>query len=152
MSSFPILNLPEATLKIRKHSNGHEVFDPSRKRYVKLTAEEWVRQHFLSYLVNALSYPLVLVSVEKGILVNGRVKRFDMAVFDKKGLPVMLIECKAPNVSLGQDAVDQVGRYNLALKVPFLVVTNGIAHICCRREPAGTWSFLDHIPPYADIS
>lgn len=148
------LNLPEISLKTRiNNENKTEVFDVFRKKYVALTPEEWVRQHFLHYLVNNKGYPASLIGVEKGLDINKMKKRFDAVVFSKTGVPVMLIEFKAPNVALSQKTFDQVSAYNFKMKVNFLLISNGTNHYCCQMDyEANSYNFLKEVPHYNELS
>lgn len=147
------LNFPPYPFRIRKKEGKEEIFDAVRKKYVRLTPEEWVRQHLIMYLHTELGYPLSLIAVEKRITLHGMSRRFDVAVFDLRGQPLMLTECKAPNVPILQEVMDQAGRYNLVLKVPYLCVTNGLTHYFCRRIPGkDAWEFLEQIPAFATLN
>ncbi|SDC29370.1 type I restriction enzyme HsdR N-terminal domain-containing protein [Williamwhitmania taraxaci] len=126
------LNLPTCNLNIREVANGHEVFDSFRKRFVSLTPEEWVRQNFLNFMVDQLGYPKGLISVEQQLKLNGLTKRCDILAYSKTGNPVLLVECKAPSVNLTNEVFAQVARYNITLQVPFLAITNGLAHYAAR--------------------
>jgi hypothetical protein len=147
------LNLPETELKTRVNSeNKTEIFDVFRKKYVALTPEEWVRQHFLHFLVNHKGYPASLIGVEKGLEVNKMKKRFDAVVFGKTGVPLMLLEFKSPNVALTQKTFDQVSVYNLKMKVRYLLISNGLKHYCCQMDyEAGAYHFLKEIPLYDEL-
>ncbi len=147
------LNLPEIELKTRKTECGKiEVFDNFRKKYIVLTPEEWVRQHFLSFLVNQKGYPTSLIAVEKGLKVNQMQKRFDAVVYDTSRNPLVLIEFKSPKVKLDQKSFDQVSRYNLTMKVNYLMISNGINHYCCRMDyEKKTYLFLKETPLYAEL-
>lgn len=131
---------------------GDRVFDPVRKRWVALTPEEWVRQHVLNYLVHELGCPASLISVEHAIALNRLAKRADLVVHDRAARPLLLVECKAPHVPMDQRVLEQVARYNLVFRVPYLFVTNGLVHYACRIDRAsGTVDFLGNIPRYADM-
>ena len=146
------LNLPPYPFRFRKTNGQDEIFDKTRRRYVSLTAEEWVRQHFLMYLHLHLGYPLSTMAVEKSIKVNRMPRRFDIVVYIRSGKPGMLVECKAPEIELTQDVLDQAGRYNLSLNVPYIIITNGMKHLCCRfDEQERSWKFLEMIPRYSDL-
>jgi hypothetical protein len=152
MTALKKLNLPEFQFRYRKNGIREEIFDISRKRYVVLTPEEWVRQNFLMYLNLHLGFPLSLIAVEKKILVNGMPKRFDIVIYINTGHPKILIECKSPAVKINQDVLDQAGRYNLAMNVPYLCVTNGLQHLCCKwNKEKSIWIFLEHIPMYNQL-
>jgi len=148
------LNLPEYKFKTRVNQLGKdEIFDESRKKFVTLTPEEWVRQNFVSYLKEEKKYPSSLIAIEKGITVNSMQKRFDAVVHNRKGQPVMLIEFKAPDVKINQKVMEQISRYNLSLKVSYLIVSNGMSHYCCHiNKESGVISFLVDIPEYDELS
>ncbi|MCK9616736.1 MAG: type I restriction enzyme HsdR N-terminal domain-containing protein [Lentimicrobiaceae bacterium] len=146
------LNLPEYTFTTRTVSGKTEIFDDIRKRFVALTPEEWVRQHFIKYLVIEKQYPKSLIAVEMNLKVIRRAKRSDIVVFGRNGIPMMVVECKAPHIKISQKAFDQVARYNMTFNVRFLVVTNGLEHYCCKIDfAASQYSFLDFIPDFQQI-
>jgi len=146
------LNLPEYTFRFKKEENKTYIFDDSRKKYVVLTSEEWVRQNFLMYLISELDFPKSLISVEAGLKLYKRIKRTDIVVYDKQGNPVLIVECKAPEVKLNEKVFDQIVRYNMALHVNFLIVTNGMDHYCCQLDyEKNTYNFLKTIPNYKFI-
>lgn len=126
---FSKLNFPEFEFNIQKMNDNVFIFDKIRKKLVKLTPEEWVRQHVLSYLLEVCHIPLSRIAVEKQLEVHGRPKRFDVAVFEKKSIPLMLIECKSPTVAIDQKVFEQAVRYNMSLQVPYLWLTNGLHHV-----------------------
>lgn len=145
--TLPRLNLPEYNFKIKPTSGTDLIFDSIRKKYVKLTPEEWVRQNFIRYLVQEKHYPQGLIAVEASIKVNKLIRRCDAVIFDRSGNPFLIVECKAPSVAISQKTFDQVARYNLTLHVTYLVVTNGIHHFCCKMVPEeNNYVFLDGIP------
>jgi hypothetical protein len=146
------LNLPGYSFRIIEDDGFRKIFDSVRKKFVKLTPEEWVRQNFITYLVRILGYPVGLIAVEKAFRWNRFNRRTDILVHNRRGMPVMLIECKAPDVRINAGVFDQVVCYNMKLNVPLLVVTNGIAHYACRvdGEP-GNYTFLETLPPYTEI-
>ena len=146
------LNLPEQIFRFKEEKNRTYIFDDFRKKYVLLTPEEWVRQNFLMYLVTELDFPKSLISVEAGLKLYARLKRTDSVVYDKKGIPVLIVECKAPEVKLDEKVFDQIVRYNMALQVNYLVVTNGLDHYCCQLDyKKNTYNFLKTIPNYKFI-
>ncbi|MBP6431445.1 MAG: type I restriction enzyme HsdR N-terminal domain-containing protein [Ferruginibacter sp.] len=112
--------------KIKKDDNTEYIFDNIRNKWIVLTPEEWVRQNFLNYLINALHYPKALIAVEKEINIGDVKKRFDIIVYNKATQPWMLIECKEMNVSLSQKVLTQIINYNVVVKANFLVLTNGV--------------------------
>jgi hypothetical protein len=143
------LNLPTYTFKIKSNENNYVIFDIVRKKYVVLTPEEWVRQHFIHYLMEVKKYPISLIAVEKKLVLNNLTKRTDILVFNNKGLPNIIVECKAPSVKINQNTFDQIARYNLKLNANFLIVTNGLEHYFCKMdEIKETYIFLESIPNY----
>ena len=129
-----VLNLPSFDYKIKKEKDRLFIFDIIRKRYIALTPEEWVRQHFVSYLISYKGYPLGLIGNEISLRLNGQNRRCDTVIYDIYGSPLMIIEYKAPHITLNQEVFNQVIRYNIALKVKYLVVSNGINHYCCVMD------------------
>lgn len=128
------------------------IFDPIRRRRILLTPEEYVRQQILHFLIDKRGFPAGLISVEKGLAVNGLHKRCDILVHDTSGQPAMLIECKAKSVSLNQQTFDQVARYNIALRVPWLVISNGNDTFCARVDfEKHDYAFFPDIPHYAAL-
>ena len=146
------LNLPEYDLKLKEQSGRKMVFDPFRSKYLVLTPEEYVRQLFARYLVEERKFPASLMATEYSLTLNTMSKRCDIIAFDRQGKPLMLVECKSPEVNITSDVFDQVARYNVVFKVSFLLVTNGMKHYCCRVEhQTGKVEFLTDIPFYDDI-
>tara|TARA_B100000787_G_scaffold30665_2_gene20557 strand:- start:15669 stop:16109 length:441 start_codon:yes stop_codon:yes gene_type:complete len=143
------LNFPSYAFRLKSSENKTLIFDIIRKKYVILTPEEWVRQHVVLFLMNEKKYPISLISVEKQLKINSIVKRTDIIVFNNKGTPEILIECKAPSVSISQDTFDQVARYNLTAKSSYIMVTNGLNHYFCQIDAKNeTYVFLKDIPNY----
>jgi hypothetical protein len=124
------LNLPAFGHKLKDANGKVWIFDGIRKKYVMLTPEEWVRQHFVNYLVHHLQYPKALIKVESGLSYNQLSKRSDIIVFNRQGKPWMVIECKAFEVNLNEDTVKQVSVYNKTLQTSYIVITNGMKHFC----------------------
>ncbi|MBM3403693.1 MAG: type I restriction enzyme HsdR N-terminal domain-containing protein [Bacteroidetes bacterium] len=152
MKMFPDLNLPAYPLRIQRQGEAFDVFDPARKKFVSLTPEEWVRQHVLMYLNRDRGCPLTLMSIEGQIVVNGQPKRYDMAVFRNNGSPLLVVECKAPEVEITQNVFDQIAVYNMQLGASFLLVSNGLTHHCCRMDHAArAFRFLDAVPSYEEM-
>ncbi len=152
---FTPLNLPSFAYRLKKTENNKlYIFDIIRKKYVTLTPEEWVRQHFIHYLINTRHYPASLISVEMSFKLNKLDKRSDISIFNNKGSLLMLVECKAPSIELNQKVFDQIFSYNLPLKASYLVVTNGITHIACKLNTKINQidHFLNEIPDYSTIS
>jgi len=147
--NMPQLNLPNVILKIKLVKGITQVFDAVRKKYLVLTSEEWVRQHFIHYLNSEKKYPLGLMGVEKIVKYNGQSTRADIILYTNMGKPNMIVECKAPEVKITQDTFDQIAKYNFKLKVNFLVVTNGMQHFCCAIDYENNKiNFLKEIPQY----
>ncbi|MCX6235774.1 MAG: type I restriction enzyme HsdR N-terminal domain-containing protein [Bacteroidetes bacterium] len=144
------LNLPSYQPRYQEFRDTQKIFDPVRKKYVLLTPEEWVRQHVLNYLLIYKKVPGSLIAVEKKLMINQILKRTDIVVYNNLTMPVMLVECKSPNVKINQDIFDQVVRYNLSLKVKYVMVTNGLEHYCCRMDYENqSWAYLTEIPDYS---
>ena len=143
------LNLPPASLRLSER-NGHPyVFDLLRRRHVRLTPEEWVRQHFVHFLVQQLQYPLALLANEVSLSLNGTSKRCDTVVYDREARPLVIVEYKAPDVQLTQRVFDQIARYNVVLRVPWLIVSNGMQHFCLRVDyEHNRCEFMAQIPSY----
>ncbi len=125
------------------------MFDIIRRKFVFLSPEEWVRQHFIHLLIGHYRYPRSLFAVETGVYYNTLKKRSDIMVLGADGIPFLLVECKAPGVKIRNSVFDQIARYNFSLKPRYLVVTNGMEHFCfCAREE-GKIDFLDDLPFYS---
>lgn len=120
------LNYPRAELRISRKGDGFLVWDIFRRRKIKLTPEEWVRQHVLHYLVSVKGYPSSLIASEYGIKVNDLLRRCDGVIFNREGQPQLIIECKAPDVRLTESVFHQIAQYNFELRVNWLVMTNGL--------------------------
>jgi hypothetical protein len=143
------LNLPAYQFKLKQDGERTQIFDAIRKKYVVLTPEEWVRQNFLQYLIQDKNFPASLIAVEVGLKYNRLQKRADVLVYDKQGSPLVIVECKAPEVKITQDTFDQIARYNMTFKVKYLVVTNGINHFCCLMDYTdNTYKYLEVIPGF----
>ena len=143
------LNLPHYKFRIKSNENKMLIFDNLRKKYMVLTPEEWVRQNFVQFLIEAKKYPTSLIAIEKQVIVNNLKKRSDILVFNKEGNPHIIVECKAPKIKITQATFDQIARYNLKLKANFLIVTNGLEHFYCKMDfEKETYIFLKEIPDY----
>jgi type I site-specific restriction endonuclease len=143
------LNLPEYTFRTMRKEGRTLVFDAYRRRWIKLTPEEWVRQHFIRYLVEEKHYPASLIAVEHSLKINRQDFRADAVVFSSSGNPLLILECKAPDVKIIQKVFEQIVRYNYEFQVGFLIVTNGLSHFCCRIDKANlSYEFLNEIPDY----
>jgi hypothetical protein len=143
------LNLPTYNFKLKNSENKMLIFDNLRKKYMVLTPEEWVRQHYVQFLIDEKKYPTSLIAIEKQLTINNQKKRTDILVFNKTGNPDIIVECKAPQIQITQATFDQIARYNLKLKANYLIVTNGLQHFYCKMDFENeTYIFLKDIPNY----
>jgi hypothetical protein len=143
------LNLPVFDYKLKKADGKVWIFDVIRKKYVVITPEEWVRQHFIHYLITHFNYPRSLVKVEGGLIYNKLQKRSDIVVFGREGNPWMVVECKAPTLLLSENTLRQAAVYNATLKAKYLTVTNGLKYVCSATDwVQGTTLLLDELPAY----
>jgi len=147
------LNLPAFDYKIQRTAEGYYIFDVVRRKYVRLTPEEWTRQHFVHHLINQLGYPKSLIKLERGIRYSHHQRRPDIVVYNRSGKPWMLVECKAPQVDLSMKILEQLARYNPGLQAQLLVMTNGIEH-CCWRVSYDPFSheLLQEIPAFDSLA
>lgn len=152
---FPSLNFPPVEIPLRNNfSNGssskkEEVFDHLRKKWVCLTPEEWVRQHFVRWMSEYLGYPTSFMANEIGITLNGRKRRCDTVVFTPELSPLMIIEYKAPNVVISQKVFDQIFRYNMVLEAKYLIVSNGLNHFGCKiLYDSQSYLYIKEVPSY----
>lgn len=149
---FP-LNLPNIKANIKNEGEKVLIFDPLRKRYVTLTPEEWVRQHFTSFLINHKSYPSNLIANEITISLNGMTRRCDSVVYNRALEPLVIIEYKAPSVTISQKTFEQANAYNQVLRVPYIIISNGISHYCCHIDYVKqSVTFLKEIPEYTTLA
>jgi hypothetical protein len=146
-----MINLPPVDLKIRRQANKDYVFDRLRKHYVRLTPEEWVRQHFIHYLIDEKKYPEGLLANEVCITLGPVNRRCDTVLYDAFLQPQMIIEYKSPSVNISQETFDQIARYNHCLKVPWLIISNGMQHFCCRVDERGEAVFLREVPEWGAL-
>lgn len=146
------LNLPTYSFSVKLVEEKKYIFDKLRKKYVSLTPEEWVRQHFLHYLVDEKKYPLGLISVEKGFDLYKTKKRTDIVIYNQAGKPWVLVECKAPSVAANPLWFDQAFAYNLSIKASYIMLTNGMSHFCMKVKPdfSGV-DFLKEIPAFDSL-
>ena len=146
------INLPSFDISIAQRNGRPTVFDPLRRRFVALTPEEWVRQHFVNYLVQHLHYPAGLMANEVELTVGDKHLRCDTLLYNKDMQPQMIIEYKAPHIALSQKVFDQITAYNLLLHVDYLVVSNGMEHLCCQMDYDNRrYVFLHDIPDYNQL-
>lgn len=152
---LPRLHFPEYSFKFRRSSDDAQslqIFDIIRKKYVRLTPEEWVRQHLLHFLVKERKFPETLLSVEKKLLINQLEKRTDVVMYSNSLQPLLLAECKAPLVPISQAAFDQAARYNMTLNVGYFLITNGLETYICRIDhQSQSYIFLEEVPYYEEI-
>ena len=147
------LNFPDYSFRIKDLSGKPVIFDPVRKKYVSLTPEEWVRQHVIQYLKQEKQIPFSLIRAESEIRLYKTRKRFDIAVFDRNGHALLVVECKSPSLPVTQDVLDQAARYNLTLRVGFLMLSNGIQHIYCQIDTNdNTIRMIKDLPDFQGLS
>ncbi|TFG76862.1 MAG: type I restriction enzyme HsdR N-terminal domain-containing protein [Flavobacteriales bacterium] len=143
------LNFPNYGFRLKSSENKIHIFDVIRKKFVVLQPEEWVRQHVLHFLMEEKKYPKSLINVEKQLTVNAIKKRYDVVIFKSSGQIDLLVECKAPSVSIDQQVFDQIARYNMELNAQLLMVTNGIDHYYCRMDyEQEKYTFIKDVPEF----
>lgn len=146
------LKLPPFEKKITQKDNKPFILDIIRRQYVALTPEEWVRQHFVHFLINYKGFPHSLMANEVQLKLNGMSRRCDTVVYDRTLTPRIIVEYKAPTVNITQQVFDQICRYNMVLQVDYLIVSNGLAHYCCKVDySTRSYSFLREIPRYDEV-
>lgn len=146
------LNLPIADIKINQSEGKTVIYDFLRRRYVALTPEEWVRQQFIRFLTDRKGYPAALMGNEMELCANGKKRRCDSVVFNAQGKPLVIIEYKAPTISITRKVFEQLSSYNIILRTKYLIATNGINHYCCRVDyEAKSYRFLREIPNYQEL-
>lgn len=128
------LNFPAYSFRFKNSENKQLIFDVIRKKFVVLTPEEWVRQHVVRFLVEDMQYPLGLINVEKKLVLNHLTKRYDVVVFNNDGSVWMIVECKAPHITIDQCVFDQIAQYNMTLNSKYLLVTNGLDLFTCSMD------------------
>jgi len=141
------IDYPPYLPRIKKQDDKEFIFDEVRKKWVVLTPEEWVRQNFLQYLIQVKKYPAALIAVEKEIAVADTKKRFDIVVYSKNHQPFMIVECKEMSVVLDKRTLDQVLRYNINLRVDYLIITNG-SYCYAFTTAGGVMNMAEDIPPF----
>ena len=147
------LNLPPINPRIKKEGARTYIFDPIRKTWVVLTPEEWVRQHIISYLVEEKDFPASLIQIEKGHKFSVGARRTDAVAYGKNGTPLMVIECKAATVQITQQTIEQIAHYNIVIKAPLLLVTNGLVHLGYHIDfKNGKIEALESIPNYSEMN
>lgn len=146
------LNLPNYPFKISQRDSLIYIFDEIRKKHLVLTPEEWVRQHFIQFLVKERDFPTALLQIEGGLKLNQTQKRNDILVFNRNGQKLMVIECKAPKVKITQAVFDQAARYNSVHKTPWIAVTNGLQHYYAKIDHQNqSFAFIEDCPFYSNL-
>lgn len=146
------LNLPPYQIRVKETGGRKQIFDILRRKYVALTPEEWVRQHFIHYLIEHKNYPASLLANEVSLQIGEKRMRADSVLYDNQLHPRIIIEYKAPNITLTQKVFDQITVYNLLLHVDYLIVSNGMTTYICKMDyEKQTYKFLETIPDYENI-
>ena len=146
------LNLPNFDIKVKKSADQLLVWDETRRKYIALTPEEWVRQHFVHFLISEKGYRQELIANEVSIKLNGTAKRCDTVIYDRLLTPLMIVEYKAPSITITPKVFDQIVRYNRVLHVQYLIVSNGIRHFCCQIDyETLSYRFLKEIPDAQEV-
>ncbi|TDG36552.1 type I restriction enzyme HsdR N-terminal domain-containing protein [Pedobacter changchengzhani] len=150
---FPTpLNLPPHSFKITEKDNVIYIFDELRKKHLILTPEEWVRQHFIQYLINTKKFPKSLIQIEGGLILNQLQKRSDILVYNAIGEKLMLVECKAPKIKITNAVFEQASRYNSIHQAKWIVLTNGLKHVYAQMDlKKANFSFIENLPNYEDL-
>ena len=145
------LNFPSYSFRFKNSENKVAIFDEIRKKFIILTPEEWVRQHVVQNLIQVNEYPKSYINVEKLIKINDLSKRYDVVVYQPNGDIFLLIECKAPSITINQSTFDQIARYNLVLKAKYLMITNGLNHYFCQMDFENeNYIFLKELPKFGE--
>lgn len=143
------LNFPQYSFRFKNKENKVSIFDGIRKKFVVLQPEEWVRQHCVQYLIEGKNFPKSLINIEKELTINNLKKRYDIVVFNSDGSIHLIVECKAPSITIDQSTFDQIARYNIKLNATYLMVTNGMNHYFCQMDFENErYQFLKNIPDY----
>ena len=146
------LNLPRYEISVKRNGKRLTIFDFLRRRHVALTPEEWVRQHFVHFLVEHKGYPKGLLANEVELSVGEKSLRCDSILYDPSLKPRMIVEYKAPSVAVTQKVFQQIATYNLLLHVDYLVVSNGLTHYCVKMDYDNQkYLFLEDIPEYKNL-
>ena len=146
------LNLPTYECRLREQNSRQQIFDVLRRRYVALTPEEWVRQHFVHYLIEHKGYPKGLLANEVDLRVGEKHLRCDTVLYDKALHPKIIVEYKAPEIAITQKVFNQITVYNMLLHVDYLIVSNGMQHYCCQMDyEQNRYTFLSDIPSYDNL-
>ena len=152
MDQLQPLNLPPYPFKIKDDNGQLTLFDEIRKKHIVLTPEEWVRQHYVQYLTGKKNYPKTLIKLEGGHKYNGQQRRSDIVVYNPSGEKILLVECKAPTVTIDQKVFDQIARYNIVHHIKLLAVTNGLNHYYCMIDfEKQEYNFITELPDYRTL-
>lgn len=147
------LNLPPHPFKIAEQNGQYFMFDEIRRKNILITPEEWVRQHFVQFLMAQKQYPKSLIQLEGGLKLHGMTKRSDILVYNSSAEKILLVECKAPSVKITQKVFDQIARYNMVHLVPLLAITNGLQHFYCKIDfEEKKYFFIEELPDYEQKS
>jgi type I site-specific restriction endonuclease len=148
---LPKLNFPEFEFRFQKNEKGTiQVFDIIRKKFIDITPEEWVRQHIVHFLIQHKQVPTSMISIEKQLILNNTKRRTDIVIFNSLLKPLLIIECKAPQIEINQLTINQALRYNIELKVPAIFLSNGLQHVFLKLENEGS-KVLKEIPDYQSL-
>lgn len=146
------LDFPKYHFRFKSSENKISIFDEIRKKFIILTPEEWVRQHVIQFLICDKKFPKSHINVEKELILNQTKKRYDVVIYNKNGSIFLIVECKAPQITISQATFDQIARYNLSLNAHYLMVTNGLSHYYCQLDYENEkYRFLKEIPQYEPI-
>lgn len=143
------LNLPSFNYNVKNNDGKVLIFDIIRRKYIVLTPEEWVRQHFIHFMIGHLQYPKTLISVETGHKYNTLSKRTDIVVYNRQGKAWLIIECKAPDQPVNEGTLRQVSVYNTRIQATYIAMTNGLTHVCCAvDQDTRETTVMTHFPVY----
>lgn len=146
------LSLPKVEFNIKREGDVSYIYDQIRKKHIVLTPEEWVRQHIVHYLLVHKQYPQSLMRLEQGFTLYKSARRADIICYNSKAEPLLLVECKAPDITISEQVFQQIAHYNIQLQAPYLFVSNGLQHYACAVNfESKSFEFLDEIPAYIDI-
>ncbi len=146
------LNLPTYDFRLEERGGKLAIFDPIRKKFIILTPEEWVRQHFINLLVNHKGYPASRLNVEGGIQYNKLLKRVDLMILNDELKPQVLVECKAPSVAINQVTLDQLSAYNKVCGAALVILTNGMVTYATLCQEGGVFKPLDELPSASELA
>lgn len=149
--NVPQLQLPRFDIRLQRDADGSvRLWDILREKWIVVTPEEWVRQHFVNYLINYCGFPRSMMANEVGLVLNGTKRRCDTVIYTRSMQPLCIVEYKRPSVKITREVFDQIARYNSVIYAPFLIVSNGLTHYCCQFT-GSTYRFLPSIPSYDDM-